>query len=49
MLVAIYKVFVGLLLATFVGVGIAAFAPEPKIPRSTGYHASARGRSAAIA
>lgn len=32
MLVAIYKVFVGLLLATFVGVGIAAFAPEPRFP-----------------
>ena len=32
MLVTVYKVFVGLLLATFVGVGIAAFAPEPKSP-----------------
>jgi len=32
MLIAIYKLFVGLLLATFVGVGIAAFAPEPRFP-----------------
>ena len=32
MLIAVYKVFVGLLLATFVGVGIAAFAPEPRYP-----------------
>ena len=32
MLIAIYKVFVGLLLATFVGVGITAFAPEPRYP-----------------
>ena len=32
MLVVVYKVFVGLLLATFVGLGIAAFAPEPKHP-----------------
>lgn len=32
MLVVVYKVFVGLLLAAFVGVGIAAFAPEPRFP-----------------
>jgi len=32
MLVVVYKVFAGLLLATFVGVGIAAFAPEPRFP-----------------
>ena len=32
MLIGIYKVFIGLLLATFVGVGIAAFAPEPRFP-----------------
>jgi hypothetical protein len=31
-LIAIYTLFVGLLLATFVGVGIAAFAPEPRFP-----------------
>ena len=34
MLVVVYKVFVGLLLATFIGVGIAAFAPEPKPPEA---------------
>jgi hypothetical protein len=32
MLIAIYTIFVGVLLATFVGVGIAAFAPEPRFP-----------------
>ena len=32
MLVVVYKIFVGLLLAAFVGVGIAAFAPEPRFP-----------------
>ena len=32
MLIAVYKVFLGLLLAAFVGIGIAAFAPEPRFP-----------------
>lgn len=34
MLVNVYKVFIGLLLAAFVGVGIATFQPEPKFPES---------------
>jgi len=33
-LINVYKVFIGLLLAAFVGVGIAAFYPEPKFPDS---------------
>ena len=32
MLVAVYKAFVGLLLAAFVGIGISAAAPEPRFP-----------------
>lgn len=32
MLIGVYKMFIGLLLAAFVGVGIAAFSPEPKFP-----------------
>lgn len=32
MLITVYKLFLGLLLAAFVGIGIAAFAPEPKFP-----------------
>jgi hypothetical protein len=31
-LVAVYKVFIGLMAAAFVGVGIAAFYPEPRMP-----------------
>ncbi|MDO8429230.1 MAG: hypothetical protein Q7S88_01245 [Candidatus Daviesbacteria bacterium] len=32
---SVYIVFIGVLLATFIGVGIAAFYPSPKIPESS--------------